>query len=176
MTYIYFIGFMGSGKSTIARLISQRLAIPFIDIDNEIEFQQKRKIVDIFQEDGEEVFRLYETKVLKEITDKPLISTGGGVVEKNENINYMKQNGIIIYLKTSFSEISSRLAHDHSRPLWKDDTNKQALFDKRIKLYNQIADFIVDGDKLTLQEQVNEIIKYIRIKRIINVKDKHNSL
>ncbi|MFS0672799.1 shikimate kinase [Ornithinibacillus sp. 179-J 7C1 HS] len=158
MKQLYLIGFMGSGKSTVGQYTSEKLNVEYVDLDMEIERIQRKKIVDIFREEGEETFRTYETETLKAVWDKVLVATGGGVVEREENIRYMKEKGKLIYLKTSFTVIQKRLRRDHSRPLWKDTNQNEALFNKRTTLYEQVADYVIICDDKSLDEIVEEIV------------------
>lgn len=163
MQIIYLIGFMGSGKTTVGRALSEALQEQAVDIDVEIESSLGKKIVDIFQDEGECGFRIHETATLRSLQHIPIISTGGGIVERQENITYMKETGVIVYLKASYELIAKRLSGDSSRPLWQGNQEKRALYQRRITMYAACADVTVDCNKLTLEEQVDFILSQVKV-------------
>lgn len=160
MKTIYLIGFMGCGKSTIGLQLSKKIGGTYIDSDQYIEGKYEKVIADIFKESGEHVFRTYESNALKELKSYDVVSTGGGIVERSENLNTMNQNGIIIYLETPFNEIVERLRNDNTRPLWKSSEvdNMETLFNRRIRLYEKFADVIIHTNGKTIEEVVEEIV------------------
>lgn len=91
MQTIYLIGFMGSGKSTIGVRLADKLGKTYVDTDEFIVNTSQQKIADIFKNFGEDTFRNYETNALKEVSNYEVISTGGGIVEKNENLKIMQK-------------------------------------------------------------------------------------
>src|SRR5690625_4351172 len=93
MKTIYLIGFMGSGKSTVGIALADKLEKTYVDTDQFIVDTHQQQIADIFQEFGENTFRNYETNALKEVSTYEVVSTGGGIVEKNENLQTMQKNG-----------------------------------------------------------------------------------
>lgn len=162
MKTIYLIGFMGSGKSTVGTELAKQLNITHIDTDDFIE-DKHGSIPEIFKNNGEETFRSYEINALKETTNYKVVSTGGGIVEKKENYITMKNNGIIVYLHTSFNEISKRLGQDMNRPLWnKDLEEQQRLYNRRIPLYKECSDYVVSTDEKSIQQIVQKIIHIIQ--------------
>src|SRR5699024_12102285 len=141
MQTIYLIGFMGSGKSTIGVRLADKLGKSYVDTDEFIVNTSQQKIADIFKNFGEDTFRNYETKAIKEVSNYEVVSTGGGIVEKSDNLQIMKNNGLIVYLHASFDEISNRLEKDQTRPLWKsNDEEKLKLYRRRLSMYKQYAD------------------------------------
>jgi len=162
MKTIYLIGFMGSGKSTVGIALADKLEKTYVDTDQFIVDTHQQQIADIFQKFGENTFRNYETNALKEVSTYEVVSTGGGIVEKNENLQTMQKNGLIIYLHASFKEIENRLENDQTRPLWKsDDEEKLKLYLRRLSMYEKYADHIIHTDKKTVNEIVQEIENYI---------------
>lgn len=163
MSTYYLIGFMGSGKSTIGEALSSQLDVSYIDTDTYIEHTAKRMIQDIFKEEGEVYFRELETNALKEC-NAGIISTGGGVVEKQENIDEMRKKGTIIYLDVAFSEICKRLEADETRPLWtkNDLEEKETLFKRRESLYKQASDYIITCDDKDVNTICTEIISIVK--------------
>lgn len=163
MKTIYLIGFMGSGKSTIAAELAKSLSTSYIDTDDYIENKHEVKIADIFNVSGEKVFRRYEILALKEVSSYDVVSTGGGIVENEENFNTMNDTGVIVYLKTSFEEISRRLENDTNRPLWDNNINEKiTLYERRIPLYEKHADYVVVTDHKVVEDIVKEIIDAIK--------------
>ncbi len=158
MGTIYLIGFMGSGKSTIGLALADKLEKTYVDTDQFIIETHQREIADIFRVNGESTFREYETSALKDVSTYEVVSTGGGIVEKNENLQTMQKNGLIFYLHASFKEISSRLEKDETRPLWKSDVeDKLNLYHRRIPLYKKCADHIINTDGKSVDKIVQEI-------------------
>jgi len=159
MCTYYLIGFMGSGKSTIGKELSHRLDVSYIDTDTYIEKTARMMIKDIFREDGEAYFRELETNALKECV-ADIISTGGGIVEKDENIEEMRKKGKVIYLDVTFSEICKRLEADETRPLWtkNDLEDKEKMFKRRESLYKQASDYIITCDGKDVNTIYSEII------------------
>ena len=135
---IVLIGFMGSGKTTISKLLSKKLKREILDIDSLIEKNTAMRIKTIFKKYGEEYFRDLETKTVKSISNVKgkIISTGGGVIVREENIKNLKKNGIIVYLKNSFETSKKRLEGKKNRPLFMPEKINEAykLYKKRITL------------------------------------------
>jgi shikimate kinase len=115
---LYLIGMMGSGKSTVSKLLAERLAYRFIDTDMSIEKICDRSISEIFQTAGEAEFRQIETQVLADISayTRLVVSTGGGIAMKLENWNHLQQ-GLVVWLDVSVDILVERLREDTSRPL-----------------------------------------------------------
>lgn len=166
MKSIALIGLMGSGKSTIGALLAQKLDLDFVDIDSEIEKKEGTTISEIFAQKGETFFRELETEILKDFSNKnnQVLSTGGGAVQKEENLKILQNNCTIIYLKTSPEVLFERIKDDNSRPLLKNDNplaTLQELLKKRQDNYLK-ADIIVDTDNKTLDEILDETIKNVK--------------
>lgn len=127
---IYLIGFMGSGKSTAGRELARLLGWSFTDLDTEVEKREGKTIREIFDQEGEDYFRNLETKVLRDLNThtNSVISTGGGTPCHSDNMDFMLENGLTIYLKMTPSELRERLAHTTGeRPLIKDMDQVQLL-------------------------------------------------
>ncbi len=169
MNKIVFIGYMGSGKTTIAQLLSQKLNLPFEDLDQIIENEEKSSIKSIFETKGEVYFRKLEHSTLKnfiESNEKFILSLGGGTPCYANNINLLKEKGcVIIYLNASLDELYNRLAlisNKIQRPLIADlNTNEikdfiaKQLFERNY-FYNQ-ANMIIKVDNKSIVEIVDEI-------------------
>ena len=116
---LYLTGFMGSGKSVVAKELKKALSYPMIDMDDEIEHREKRAINEIFATDGEAYFRTVEAEVLQDLSKRDLliIACGGGVVLKEENRRIMKESGTTVYLCAEPATILARVYENSSRPL-----------------------------------------------------------
>ena len=136
---IALIGMPGCGKSTVGRLLAEKLGRPFIDIDGQIEAAAGKKIPQIFAEDGEETFRQLETRVLAEEAKKSglVLATGGGAVTRPENLDLLRQNSLIVYMKRELSDLIT-----DGRPL-SQGVGIQALAEKRLPLYEAWSDYAV---------------------------------
>lgn len=162
--FIFIIGMMAAGKSTLARLLSKALSYPLIDLDQTIEQQQGCCITELFQRQGEAFFRQLETQQLRAITqqEKAVCATGGGVVENIENCHFMRQHGIVIYLKATVDCLVARLANDQSRPLLAGGKNPRQrltqLYQKRRSRYEHCAHFCYDSSQQSAVSISQQII------------------
>lgn len=142
---VYLIGFMGAGKSSVGRRLSRKYGFEVVDADAYLERQEGRSISQIFAEDGEEAFRLLETKYLEELSLQPrIICTGGGVVKREENCKIMKRYGFAIYLHVTADAAAARISDLNTRPLFKDLKSARKLIEERIPLYEHAADARID--------------------------------
>ena len=146
MKNIVLIGMPACGKSTIGYWLSKKINYPFVDVDRYLEEKENRIISDIFSNEGEKYFRELETKYLKELSEKEgiIISTGGGAVKNKENIDILKENGIIVFLNRTIDDISRE--NHRNRPLLQNPDNIRKLYDERIKLYRRHAHIIIKND------------------------------
>ncbi len=164
---IFLIGYMGSGKTTIGKLVAKKLNYNFIDMDSYIEATQFKTISQIFAEQGEDNFRLMEQKCLHEVGefDNVIISTGGGAPCFFDNMDYMKNNGLTIYLKYSAQELADRLggAHVAKRPILANRQGEELTqfiaegLAKREQFYAQAAHY-VSGD---ISSEVNQVYNLV---------------
>ena len=163
MKNISLIGMMGSGKTTIGKNLSRIfLDFKFIDTDEAIVQKQKMSINDIFVQKGEDYFRNLETSVLKEVlsSNNQIISTGGGIILKEENRDLLKQNSIVIYLQATSDILFERVKNNKDRPLLKVDDMKskiECLLEKREALYRDCSHFIIDTNNKNIDEIISEI-------------------
>lgn len=152
------LGFMGSGKTTIAR----QLDSDFVDMDALLEGRLGMPIARFFEEKGEAVFRQVEEEVLADLlkTDK-VISTGGGIVISPRNRDLLKQNPENIYLKADFETLYQRISadKDNQRPLFLNNSKEDlaAIFDERQAWYEEVASQIVDVSSLSPEEIIEEL-------------------
>ena len=160
---------MGSGKTTVANILAKKLNLEVIEMDDLIVKQAGKSINQIFEDDGEGRFRELELQTSKDLRRKHnvVISTGGGVVMNKINIDYLKENGKIIFLKTSFLEIEKRIKNNNTRPLFRNKKIAKKLFIFRQKLYEEYADLIVDTDFKSIKEVATSLIKKLDIKNFL---------
>ena len=158
MNNIILIGFMGCGKTTVGKNTAEALRLDFVDTDEYIERKYEMRISEIFEKFGEEKFRDMETKALREVCqrDNTVISTGGGIIIRDENADIMKNSGKVFFINTPFETIKSRLKGDKKRPLLAEGFEKaKALYDSRMDKYQKAADKEIC---CTASPQVLEII------------------
>jgi len=164
MKNIYLVGFMGSGKSTVGKILAEKLNMNFIDIDKLIEEKEGMKIKDIFEQKGESYFRELERKQIEAIVNQEgvIVSTGGGLGANLDNMNLMKKNGDVIWLDVSLNTVLDRLKNDQDRPLLKQPTEKiKQLFEERKNIY-RLANIRINADKKTPSQIVEEILTKIK--------------
>jgi|TARA_A100001234_G_scaffold200244_1_gene192088 shikimate kinase len=162
---IYLIGSMGSGKTTIGKMLANKLHLPFIDIDKKIEQKEKMVISDIFKENGENYFRKIESDILKKYSslNEFVISTGGGAVLSQDNKKILN-NGYKIYLKISIDAQYNRVKHRKHRPLLIEGDLKTILNDLdevRGVIYSDLADLVVDVSYLDKEDVLSSIMNQI---------------
>lgn len=162
---IILIGFMGAGKTSLAKILAKKLDFKSIDMDSLIVDKSGRKSDnEIFEKDGELAFREYEILVSNEVKDEQntVISTGGGIVMNKINIDYLKKNGVVVFLKSSFETSHKRVNKDDPPPNFKDLKKAKELYDLRQPLYTAYADVTVETDDKHVEDIAEEIIKAIK--------------
>ena len=154
---IYLIGLPGVGKSTTGKALAEKLNYSFIDVDKEIERAEKVSISYLFNHDGEEYFRNLETRAIRDIKeDDIVISLGGGIVEREENLKHLK--GLVIYLKANLDYIKSRTS-TKNRPLLK-TYSLEELYSKRHEKYILFSNMTVEVEKSSeeIADQIANLI------------------
>ena len=166
---IILIGMMGSGKTTVGRLLAKQLGKTFIDSDEEIQRRTGVTIPHIFDVEGEAGFRQRESAVLEDLAERNdlVLATGGGAILSSHNRSVLKASGIVVYLKSSVHDLWQRTRHDTNRPLLQtaDPRAKlQELFEQRDPLYAEIADIVMHTGKqsvhvllIRLQQRLQEL-------------------
>ena len=161
---IYLTGFMGSGKSTVGRILASRLGASFVDLDEEIERQAGMRVREIFEQQGEPVFRRMEREALEATLALPdaVIATGGGTVVFEANARLIRENGIAVWLNPPFATIAERVGGlgKEDRPLFRNEMQALALYRERLPAYRR-ADLTVD---MAPQEGPEEIAARIALR------------
>jgi len=145
---IYLVGFMGSGKSTIGRLLAEQIGWHFVDLDAEIEAAEKMSIVEIFETRGEAEFRRVEREKLREHVrtiecGRPaVVALGGGAIVPAENYALLENNGVIIWLDCPLETVRRRVAPASHRPLARDPVSFARLYEERRESYAR-ADYCI---------------------------------
>lgn len=164
---IFLIGMRGSGKTTVARLLSEKLGRDMVELDLVLVEKTGMTIPDIVEKYGWEYFRTREAEIAHDELQIPnrVVSTGGGIVLRKENVDIMKQHGFVLYLKGSAQTLFDRIGDDPNRPaLTKEKTRKDeiaTLLKQRSPLYESAADEIIDTDDKTPNAVSDEIIAWI---------------
>ncbi len=149
---LILVGMMGSGKTTMGRVLAKHLGKTFVDSDEEIIKRTGVTIPHIFDVEGEAGFRQREVVTLRELLrrDNMVLATGGGAVLDEQNRAILQQSGIVIYLKASVHDLWQRTRHDRNRPLLQTDdphAKLTELFQLRDPLYRQVSDIVVQSGK-----------------------------
>jgi len=164
---VYIIGYMGVGKTALAKLLAEQLQLPFLDTDLEIENKENKSVSEIFKQEGELNFRMLETELLKQYNSKGIVACGGGLAIHNNNMELINSNGISIYLKASANHLYNQLKDDKkSRPLIANITNEELklYIKKEIKNRSPFYELArhtiqVDGkNKAEILREVNALI------------------
>lgn len=166
MKNIFLIGFMGSGKSTIASCLSKNYGMEIVEMDQEIVKREGMSISDIFAQKGEPYFRDLETNLLIEIQEKKnkVISCGGGVAMREQNVVEMKKSGVVILLLAEPETILERVKDSDERPLLQGNKNLSFIRDmmeKRRPKYEEAADYIVQTDGKNAESICKEILEKV---------------
>ena len=164
---IFLIGFMGCGKSTVAAKMNQMYGLHVVEMDQEISKQQEMSLSELFKKYGEEYFRNLESELLKEIqtNSSQVVSCGGGVVLREQNVALMKKNGKIVLLTAKPENVLKRVMKNNDRPILEGKKNVQdiaALMENRREKYESAADLVVATDDKSITEIGKEIMRKLR--------------
>lgn len=159
---IYLLGFMGVGKSTVSVELAKQLGYKNIELDDEVEKDQGMSITEIFRVKGEDYFRELETQILKLTSEqnKAVISCGGGIVLRDENIEFIKESGGAVLLTATPQTVYNRISHTEHRPVLKDKMTLQEIekvMARREEKYKRAATITVKTDEREIQDIVKEI-------------------
>lgn len=156
--HIFFIGFLGAGKTTVARNIGNMFHREFIDIDRMVEREFHLSVTEIFEQHGEAEFRAAEARALERLQQRKslLVSCGGGIVESEANTRLMRQMGRVLYLEGTLEDSLSQIKRPDKRPDLGDEAHARELFEHRRPLYIQACDYRVSISGKTFDSVANE--------------------
>lgn len=159
---IVLVGFMGTGKTTVGKLIAKQTGMPLVDMDALIEERVGKSINEIFAEDGEPHFRKLEREMVRELSAREgqIISTGGGIVLNSDNITDFEKTGLVVCLLANAESVLDRVRHDTTRPLLAGDkeANIIKLLESRKPLYESLAHTIDTSGRPSPEPTAQEII------------------
>lgn len=159
---ITLAGFMGSGKSTVGRIVADALGCPFLDLDSLVEKQAQKPVAELFASEGEGAFRALEAAVLRKTVGKyaasdVVLALGGGTLENPESARLVRDKTLCIYLQASEDTLRQRLeGASAGRPLLQGDW--PALLERRLQVYESTAAVVLETDGLSPEEIADEII------------------
>ena len=164
---IFIVGPMGSGKSTVGKIISDEMFLNFFDTDEEIESRTGASIDWIFDLEGEEGFRGRESDILDEMVKKNsiVLSTGGGIILSDDNRELLSSRGTVFYLSTPISVQVERTAKDKDRPLLENGNAEEILtklHKERKAFYEEVSDHIVETENKSSKEVAAEIVSLVK--------------
>lgn len=165
---IVLIGYRGTGKSVVAALLAARLHMPWISLDARVVTRAGMSIQDIVRQVGWPAFRDMEAAAARELAelDNIIIDTGGGIIERTENIDVLRANGRIIWLKASVKTIIARIHGDSERPSLTEGQSFTAevaeVLERRTPLYRNAAQYEIDTDQLTPKQVAERVIAIIK--------------
>ncbi|WP_241156529.1 MULTISPECIES: shikimate kinase [unclassified Adlercreutzia] len=161
---VFFIGFMGAGKTSVARRLARTCGVASVDMDTYLERREGRRVKEIFAEAGEEGFRAVETDVLDELASKDdalLVSCGGGVVTRADNRAILAEKGVVVYLQVTADEAASRISDTSSRPLFQDIEAARRRCEERLPLYESVADITVNTAGKSVPALAREVARLL---------------
>ncbi|TYO73110.1 shikimate kinase [Rossellomorea marisflavi] len=163
MESIVLIGFMGVGKTTIGHMLSEKVGLHVVDMDEYIVKQEGMPVREIFERFGEGHFRYLETAVLSKLLNEAcIITAGGGIVERKENRTLLGENGCVIHLSAPFESLWERLEGDPDRPLAQNPRHEvESLFSRRIPLYEEARTHEVDTGGKDEEAVTREILSLL---------------
>ena len=169
MKTLFFIGFMGAGKTSVSAALGRTLNLPVIEMDEQISRNEGMTIPEIFAQKGESHFRQCETALLEGLTTESacLVSCGGGVAMRQENVAAMRRCGTVVLLTARPEVILERVKDSDERPLLqgrKNVTDIAALMAQRRSAYEAAADVTVDTSDLTIEEVCRAVLRQVNTK------------
>lgn len=156
--HIFFVGFLGAGKSTLARNLGKLFHRAYIDTDRLVERLECKSVTEIFQQDGEQAFRLGEERALRELSQRKslLVSCGGGIVERAQCCELMHEMGTVVFLDGSLEDSLRQIQHPERRPDLGTPQQAAELYQHRRPLYQREADITIDIRNKTFDQVAAE--------------------
>jgi shikimate kinase len=165
---LLLVGMMGAGKTTVGRLLAERLGWAYLDSDAQVTRTTGRTVPEIFTEDGETAFRAEETKALTAAVSGPdpmVVSVAGGAVLSEDNRDLLARSGVVVWLRARPETLAKRVGDGAGRPLLGGDpgTALTALYEVRRPLYDSVASVIVDVDELSAEQVAERVLAGARL-------------
>lgn len=156
--HIFFVGFLGAGKSTLARNLGRLFNRDFVDTDRLVERMRGKSVCQIFWDDGEERFRSDEAEALRRLSKRKslLVSCGGGIVEGAESCRLMHEMGTVVFLDGELEDSLRQIQHPEIRPDFKDEACARECYRRRRPLYEREADLRIDIRDKTFEQVTSE--------------------
>ncbi|QWT17084.1 shikimate kinase [Collinsella sp. zg1085] len=144
--HIFFVGFLGAGKSTLAKNLGRMFHRRYVDTDRLVERQQGMSVTQIFASEGESAFRRYETAILQDLAleQSLLVSCGGGIIETEQNIELMRDMGYVVHLDGDLEDSLRQIRRADTRPDFQSVNHARELFWHRLPRYQAVADMTID--------------------------------
>ena len=154
--HIFFVGFLGAGKSTLARNLGRLYRRNYVDTDRMAERLMRKTVRECFEQDGEDAFRDAETAVLERLRQEKslLVSCGGGIVERSKNGRLMHEMGVVVFLDGDLRDSLRQIQHPEKRPDL--GRNARELYDHRRPLFRSVADYVIDIRNKTFDEVADD--------------------
>jgi shikimate kinase len=164
--HVVLVGLMGSGKSTVGRLVAERLGRPFVDSDEQVESATGRTVREIWSSDGEEAFRRFEAEALAAAVASPrpaVIAAAGGTVLDARNREVLSEAGVVVWLDADPAVLADRAASGDHRPLLDDDPvgALAKMSDERAELYREVATHIIDVGVREPDDVADEVLALV---------------
>ncbi|MDZ4177770.1 MAG: shikimate kinase [Coriobacteriia bacterium] len=162
--HLFLVGFMGAGKSSVGRLVAERLGLSFVDLDERIEAREGKPVAELFQDRGEQAFRELESDALDALSaeEPSVVACGGGIIVRDSNRRALKRLGRVVYLAVDAAEALARIGDTATRPLLSGPSGTMAatsLLRARKSLYAAVADATVDTVGRTAEEVTDLVIE-----------------
>lgn len=159
---IYLVGFMGAGKSTVARRLARRLDWRFVDVDECVEQRERQTVAEIFARRGEAYFRTAERAALAELTSlrHAVVATGGGTFVDPQNRSAIARDGVSVWLDVPLDRLIARIPADGRRPLAADRAEFERLYTARRPAYEQ-ADLRIDASRGSVDAVVEQLVDWL---------------
>ena len=166
---VFFVGFMGAGKTSVSRKLARTCGLAAVDMDTYIERDEGRTVSQIFAEDGEAGFRAIETRVLRRLSEgnPMLVGCGGGVVTTPENREILKEGGCVVFLRVTAREAKGRISDLSTRPLFNQLDDAERRNQERLPLYLEVADIEVDTAGKNVGAIAREVKRELRRRGVL---------